>query len=145
MKVIDLETHYSYQKLGPNDLNGIMIPVWNKLFNEDRVKTCEYIYITTIFPDKIKGPYYHTVRNSFLVCIEETFTCVVKESEEYSFFCIKPYQGIILPAKTEFCIYGSSKKEAILLNVCDFPWTPDTKECTIPDFSSLDLQKLERE
>lgn len=142
IKIIDLATHYSVQKLDQESINGLMIPVWNVLQDFDNLANCNYVYLTTILPDKIKGPYCHTKRNSFLLAVTGETTLIIKENNMYTTYRLTPYVGAILPAQTELCIFGSGRTESVLLNLCDFPWTPNNTECKIPDFSGFDFSTI---
>lgn len=136
-----LETHYSNQKVGKSEPNGLMIPVWNILFHLDELKTVNYVYLTSIFPKRVKGPYLHTMRNSLLVAITGEALIVIKENDQFTEQVLRPYDMIQLTAGTGYAILGTGQTESLLLNICDYPWLPNTQETISPDFSKYNFEK----
>jgi WxcM-like, C-terminal len=140
-KVIDLSAHYSLEKKNAS-INGLMIPVWNILEHFNDLKSCNYIYLTTILPDKVKGPYLHSKRNSFLLSVSGECVIVIQENNEYHIIHLSPYRGVILSDNTPMCIYGSGRTESVLLNICDYPWTINSTECIVPESFNFDFSTL---
>jgi hypothetical protein len=49
---------------------------------------------------------------------------------------------VVIPPDTPFCLIGTSDIPALVVNICDYPWSSDSKECSVPDFKCEFLDNL---
>jgi len=124
------------QKIGDNRPSGSLL----SLFNEKDIPTFKvsYVYAIIIPESSLRGPYSHSMRTTACTILAGCVDIVYFDKptglyEKLSIMADDPVQ-VVIPPDTPFCLIGTSKSPAIVVNICDFPWSPDSKECTIPDF-----------
>ena len=137
--VTSFATHPSQQKQFSLQQSGTMTPLWNSI-NEEPFDI-KYIYLGSIYPKTIKGPYRHTIRSGYLYLLtgEILLTHQIRDGfcEDY----LLPGKRIYLNNGTGYCLIGLGCSVSTFLNICDHPWQPGDRETEVPDFSSYDFKQ----
>jgi len=140
----NLRRHETRQKIIEDRPNGFMLPLWND--SEDFPFDTRFIYATTCNPFTVKGPYCHTKRSGLLCVIFGKIVYVHKKPGEH-FFQEEEIDAdtnpvrFLIPVGEEYCFIGLGDKEALLINICDYPWKAGDNETLIPDFSEYHFEK----
>ena len=75
--VIKLEKHPT-KDISDNHVNGELTVIWR---DWDKIISHEpkMMYISSVFPNQVKGPHIHTKRNSYFSCIHGSVIFIVKD------------------------------------------------------------------
>lgn len=134
----------SRQKIGADKPSGALL----SLFNERDTPTfhVSYVYAITIPKGGLKGPYSHLLRTTICTVLYGSIEIVYRNKPTASFARFPmsadaPVQ-VVIPPETPFCLVGTSAEPAVVVNVCDFPWSPDSSECSVPEFDCEYIAEL---
>ena len=134
----------SKQKIGPEKSSGALISLFNK--NDTPTFEVSYVYVITIPKDGLKGPFLHSLRTTICTPIFGSLDIIYfdKPTNSYNKLSISSENPIqtVIPSGTTFCLIGTSELPAIIVNLCDFPWSPDNNECSIPNFECEYISNL---
>lgn len=125
------------------DANGFLVPLYNihdKFFAEG--KEPQQVYLTTILPNKIKGPHLHFIRTGFFTCIKGNVRVVLKTYTGYEVFFSgedHEYTSIEVPTGVPAAVQCLGDEEAYLLNMPNPAWTPEMNDEHTADFSDFDF------
>lgn len=116
---------------------GLLIPLWKDYEAGKKIRP-RYIYFMSCAPKSFKGPYLHTKRRGFLTLIEGRLLLVYKDGTRFKkIFLNADRQAMMvdMPKNTAYLMENPFKKEAQLINICDYPWKKGDHETVEPDFS----------
>lgn len=140
--MIKLEKHDT-KNIIDNHVNGSLTVVWRDWDNiiKDHPKM---VYVTSVFPNEIKGPHIHTRRNSYFVCIHGKVVFVIRDSRG-------KYHDIITGADEPMLIYvpkniasahmNLSNDITHILTLADLAWRPNDNEMKNINFDDYDWSK----
>lgn len=140
--VIKLEKHDT-KDIVDKHINGSLTVIWRDW--DDIIKNHpKMIYITSVFPNEVKGPHLHTKRSSYFICIRGKVVFVIKDNEG-------KYHEIISDANEPSMVYVSknvysahmnlSKETSSILTLADIAWRPNDDEMKNGIFSDYDWSK----
>ena len=138
---------YDLEKIETKDVrkghqNGNFIPVWRD-WDEKYEKVPEMVYVTTCFPQQLKGPHLHRKRWSYLTVLEGTVVFILKINNDYQEHILtedKP-QTIVIPAGIPQAHVNISDRTAIVINLCSPAWRPDRQDNYTADYGNYDFTK----
>lgn len=126
--------------------NGFMIPIWKDYDKIEQIKP-RYVYYLTCAPQSIKGPYLHKKRRGLLTLLEGRIVLAYKSGNKFNEVHMEAGDEAMMadiPKMVGYLIQNPYKKEARLLNICDYPWKKDDNETITPDFSGY-LRQSQRQ
>ncbi len=125
------------------EVNGFLLPLYN--INDgffETGKNPEQVYLTTILPEKIKGPHLHFIRTGFFTCIKGNVRVVLKIDGQYATLYSGEdhnYSSIEVPVGVPAAIQCLGDEEAYMLNMPSPAWTPEMNDEHSADFSDFDF------
>ena len=126
-----------------NDPNGYLIPIYNihdKFFPSGEEP--QQVYLTVVFPGKIKGPHLHFIRTGCFTCIKGNARFVFKTAEGYRVILSGEdyeYRSVIVPTGVPAALQNIGESEALILNMPQPAWTPEMNDEYSADFSDFDF------
>ena len=122
--------------------NGFVVPIFN--VHDDFFKENDHdpkqFYLTSVNPNKTKGPHKHFIRQCWFCCISGNIKVVIKLDGSYKEFYSgvnHDYQAIIIPRGIPALLINESEdEEALVINMPDPSWAPDMDDEHSEDFSS---------
>jgi hypothetical protein len=113
-----------------NGINGWMMPFAKTSEDFWKEYNIKYVYATSILPGTVKGPILHLKRECRLVAVSGECDIVVKDEKGYTKtrLSFSNPAVISIPTGNKFCVYGSSDKECILINVANHCWTEEDQD-----------------
>lgn len=121
----------SVQKTGEQLNSGKLISLFNVL--DSPTFEPNYIYSITVPCGRVKGPYIHSLRTTLCSLLSGEVDLIYKVEDKYEVININTSLQVVIPPKVGFCLLGKSNN-SLIVNICDYPWYPETKECLVPDF-----------
>jgi len=136
-------------------LNGFFVPVYKNL--EQILSTSPLnseitmVYVTSCFPNEIKGPHLHVKRTGNLTVIKGRVIFILEHIVEdvpvYEEFVLtgdKP-QLIQVPKGVKNCHINIGGEEAYVLNLCtEHCWAPSDTDNSSSDFQAYDVNKWKK-
>lgn len=125
------------------EANGFLVPIYN--IHDDFFaagKHPEQVYLTTILPEKTKGPHLHYIRTGFFTCIKGNVRVVLKVNGCYEIFYSgesHEYTSIEVPKGVPAVIQCLGNEEAYMLNMPSPAWTREMDDEHKADFSDFDF------
>lgn len=140
--VIKLEKHDT-KNIMDKYVNGSLTVVWrdwdNIIKNQPKM-----VYVTSVFPNEVKGPHIHTRRASYFVCIHGKVVFVIRDNNG-------KYHDIITSADEPVLIYvpkniasahmNLEKETSKILTLADIAWRPNNNEMRNVSFDDYDWLK----
>lgn len=127
--------------------NGYLVPIYNihdGFF--DVGKEPQQVYLTTVLPEKVKGPHLHFIRTGFFTCIKGNVRVVMKRGAEYTTFYSGEdydYLSIEVPTGIPAAVQCLGDEEAMMLNMPNPAWTPEMNDEHSADFSDFDFSTFD--
>lgn len=128
------------------DDNGYLVPIFNE--NKNFLNNNNYlkqVYLTTIKPNKIKGPHLHFKREGMFTCIKGNIRVVTKENNNYqTFFSGEDYEykSIHIPKGIPAAIQNIGIVDAMVINLPSPGWSEEMKDEHTSDFSDFDFNSI---
>lgn len=138
----DLEKHDTKNIINKK-INGTLTVVWRDWDNTIK-NIPKMIYITSVFPNEVKGPHLHLKRTSYFTCVEGKAVFVIKdENGEYREFKVDSEnpQLVCVPNGISSAHVNNSNKIAKILVLADIAWKPNDNEMIDVTFDDYDLKK----
>ena len=136
-----------FTKNTENNTNGYLVPIYNK--NESFLPNSiepEQVYLTVVYPQEIKGPHLHFIRNGCFTCIKGNARFILKEGNEYKCFYSGEnhnYTTVFVPKGIPAALQNISKKEeAFILNMPSPAWTSEMNDEHSADFSDFNFESF---
>lgn len=123
--------------------NGFVIPLWHV----DQGPPIEQVYVTSVAPNRIKGPHLHNVRRGLFYLVSGTGSIVIKASDGWDkeiacwhvgshirrnppirhgdYFEYRQPFGLIVPPRFPAALYNTGTVDAVFLNMPSPPWRKD--------------------
>ena len=143
--VIKLEK-YDTKNIVDKHINGSLTLVWRDY--DDIIKpNPKMVYVTSVFPDEIKGPHIHTRRTSFFVCIHGKVVFVIKGDDgEYSEVVVDAENPtmICVPKNIASAHMNLSNEASRILTLADIAWRPNDNEMKDVTFDDYDWSKWKK-
>ena len=113
---------------------------WDKIISHEP----KMMYISSIFPNQVKGPHIHTKRNSYFSCIHGSVTFIVKDQNgkyhEIEANSDEPTL-IHIPKNIASAHLNSGNEIARILSLADVSWKPNDNEMKNITFDDYDWKK----
>lgn len=145
LKIINLERIFTKEFDSKKD-NGEMIPLWKDYIKETSIVP-RYVYYTVMLPNTYKGPYQHKKRRGLFSIVSGKIRFIYQENNKFKELDIdadSQPKMIEIPTNLKYLLFGLGKKQAVIINICDYPWKPKDNETVIPDFSKYGGLKNEK-
>ena len=144
VQIKKIKSYPAYSKILPKQLNGVMSPLWNE--NDESGIIPKMVYVTTVLAGTTKGPYCHTKRRGCLFLISGKIIFLYKFPGEIQFHeeevdSNENLMMIEVPKNLEYAIIGLGTQDALLVNICDYPFIAGDNETIIPDFGGYNFSK----
>ena len=140
-----LEVHET-RNTKTDKVNGDLIVVyrdWDKYLESSPAM----IYITSIFPNEIKGPHLHKERNSYFLCIKGKVLFIIREKNGKYIEIVADQntpQLISIPKGISSAHVNLSDDPSSILVLADIAWKPDDDEMENVEFRDYDWTKWKK-
>lgn len=105
--------------------NGTVVPLWHV----DTGPVISQVYLTTVYPWKMKGPHLHKVRRGLFFCVRGGVIAVTRIDRKYITHNLTLGDPpLIVPPGIPLAFYNPNEVEALLLNMPDPPWRENEKD-----------------
>ncbi len=115
----------------------MLMPLW-KDYDSLPAMTPRYVYYATCRAGEEKGPYLHRKRRTLLNLVEGRIILAYREAEVFKETEVNADSHPVLfdiPAGVGYLIRNPFKDDAVMVNICDYPWKEGDNETEAPDFS----------
>ena len=125
------------------DTNGYLIPLYN--VNDEffeRGKEPKQVYLTVVYPGKIKGPHLHYIRTGCFTCIKGNARFILKTAKGYDEIYSgekHDYKTVIVPTGIPAAIQNLGNDNAFILNMPSPAWTPEMNDEHHVEFNDFDF------
>ena len=140
--IIKLEK-YDTRDILDKHINGSLAVIWrdwdNIIKNHPKM-----VYVTSVFPNEIKGPHIHTKRTSYFTCIHGKVIFVIKDDKEkYHEIITSADEPIMIqvPKNIASAHMNLSKEASRILTLSDIAWRPNDNEMKNISFEDYDWSK----
>jgi dTDP-4-dehydrorhamnose 3,5-epimerase-like enzyme len=126
--------------------NGKLISVWKHYENQREVPPME-AYVTSYFPDVLKGPHLHKTRWDYFTCIKGRVLIVVKRSDgTYQEFISSEDEPVTVevPANIPSATLNLSKEISLVLNLCNPAWHAENEDNYNLEFKDYDFNEAKK-
>ena len=123
--------------------NGKLTVIWR---DWDKVITSEpkMIYISSVFPNEIKGPHIHLKRISYFVCVKGKVVFIIKDHDDKYHEIESSEENPVLvqvPKNIASAHINLSENSSTILAFSDISWKPNDNEMSSTEFSNYDWKK----
>jgi len=139
---VDLEKHDT-KDINTGDINGTLTVIYrdyDKII-EDELKM---IYVSSVFPNEIKGPHLHTKRNSYFICIHGRVIFIIKDEDgkyiEVESSAEKPVL-VKIPKGVASAHINPTKEIGRVLAIANIAWKPNDNEMENVSFLDYNWKK----
>ncbi len=141
-EVFDLEKHDT-KDIKDNHINGFLTVIWRD-WDKTLQKNPNMVYVTSAFPNEIKGPHLHKERSSYFICIEGKVVFVIKDSRgifhDVEVDSEHP-KMIHVPKMIPSAHINIAKKNSKILTLTDISWKPNNTEMDNVTFDDYNWSK----
>ena len=140
--VIKLEK-YDTKNIVDKHINGSLTLVWRDWDNIIKEHP-KMVYITSVFPNEIKGPHIHTQRTSYFTCIQGKVVFVIKSSDgKYHEIIASAEEPMLIcvPKNIASAHMNLAKETSRILTLADIAWRPNDNEMKDVSFDDYDWSK----
>ena len=139
---INLEKHET-KDVSDGHTNGSLTVIWRDWDNLIQ-KHPKMIYVSSVFPNEVKGPHIHTKRTSHFICIEGKVVFIIRKDdgtfEEIISSEEKPVM-VCIPKTFASAHINLSTKVSRILALADIAWKPNDNEMQNTTFENYDWKK----
>jgi dTDP-4-dehydrorhamnose 3,5-epimerase len=140
--VIKLEKHPTKDIMDDN-VNGELTVIWR---DWDKIISHEpkMVYVSSVFPNQVKGPHIHTKRNSYFSCIHGSVAFIIKDQNgKYHEIETKSDEPMLIyiPKNIASAHVNSGDEIARVLTLADVSWKPNDNEMKNITFNDYDWKK----
>lgn len=143
-EIIDLENHVT-KDIHDGHQNGDLTVIWrdwDNLINHPKM-----IYITSVFPNEVKGPHLHLKRTSYFTCIDGAIVIIIRDSDgqfhEIECNSKKP-RLVCVPNNIASAHINVSENTSKVLVMADIAWRPNDDEMKNLDFDNYNWSKWKK-
>ena len=139
---IRLEKHPT-KNTNDSHINGSLTVIWR---NWDHLLKHEpkMVYVSSVYPEEIKGPHLHTMRNSYFVCIHGKVVFIIKDKTGKYLEMESSEEDPVLvfvPKNVPSAHMNLSNKISSVLVLADLAWRPNDNEMKNVKFDDYDWKK----
>ena len=143
-EIIELENHVT-KDIHDGHQNGDLTVIWrdwDNLINHPKM-----IYITSVFPNEVKGPHLHLKRTSYFTCIDGAIVIIIRDSDgqfhEIECNSKKP-RLVCVPNNIASAHINVSENTSKVLVMADIAWRPNDDEMKNLDFDNYNWSKWKK-
>jgi len=142
IRSVKLEKHET-NDIKDNHVNGSLTVIWR---DWDKILGVEpkMIYVSSVFPGKIKGPHLHTKRDSYFVCIRGKVVFIAKDLQgKYHEIESSEEEPVLIqiPKNHPSAHINITDKIATVLVLANPSWRPNDDEMKNVQFTDYDWNK----
>ena len=140
--VLDLEKHQT-KDVNDSHINGELTVIWR---DWDKIISHEpkMVYVSSVFPNQVKGPHIHTKRNSYFSCIHGSVVFIVKDQNgKYHEIEANSDEPTLIhvPKNIASAHLNLGNEIARILTLADISWKPNDNEMKNVTFNDYDWKK----
>lgn len=143
-EIIELENHVT-KDIHDGHQNGDLTVIWrdwDNLINHPKM-----IYITSVFPNEVKGPHLHLKRTSYFTCIDGAIVIIIRDSDgqfhEIECNSKKP-RLVCVPNNIASAHINVSENTSKVLVMADIAWRPNDDEMKNLNFDNYNWSKWKK-
>ncbi len=144
--VIKLEK-YDTKNIVDKHINGSLTLIWRDW--DDIIKGIpKMIYVTSVFPNEIKGPHTHTKRSSYFTCVHGKVVFVIKgNSGRYHEVIASADEAVLIhiPKNIASAHMNLTNETSMILTLADIAWRPNDNEMKDINFDDYDWSKWKKQ
>lgn len=143
-EIIELENHVT-KDIHDGHQNGDLTVIWrdwDNLINHPKM-----IYITSVFPNEVKGPHLHLKRTSYFTCIDGAIVIIIRDSggQFHEIECnSKKPRLVCVPNNIASAHINVSENTSKVLVMADIAWRPNDDEMKNLDFDNYNWSKWKK-
>jgi len=143
--VIKLEK-YDTKNIVDKHINGSLTLMWRD-YDEIIKPHPKMVYVTSVFPNEVKGPHIHTRRTSYFTCVHGKVVFVIKGNDgKYSEVVTDADNPTLIrvPKNIASAHMNLSSETSRILTLADIAWRQNDNEMKDVTFDDYDWSKWKR-
>jgi dTDP-4-dehydrorhamnose 3,5-epimerase len=139
---INLEKHDT-KDVNTGHINGSLTVIYRD-YDGIIENDLKMMYVSSIFPNEIKGPHLHTQRDSYFTCIHGKVVFIIKDADgKYTEIESSEEKPVLvrIPKGVSSAHVNPTKGIGRVLALANIAWRPDDNEMENVSFTDYDWQK----
>lgn len=139
---IKLEKHDT-KDIDDGHINGSLTVIWRD-WDEIIKNYPKMIYVSSVYPNEIKGPHIHTKRESYFTCIHGKVIFVIKNPDGIYMEILSSDENPVMvhvPKNCSSAHMNLSSSVSRILALADIAWKPNDNEIINDFFDDYDWTK----
>jgi dTDP-4-dehydrorhamnose 3,5-epimerase len=136
---------YDTKNIVDKHVNGSLTLVWRDWDNIIKEHP-KMVYITSVFPNEIKGPHIHTRRASYFTCVHGKVVFVIKDNGKYHEIVTGSDEPMLIyiPKNIASAHMNLADETSSILTLADIAWRPNDNEMKDVTFDDYDWSKWKK-